>query len=778
IVMITGDFNTFEWTNDLTEILPGEDGVLNNLMTASALNSQDRKNRYTFIFEGNSQALDHFFVTDNLVNSRTELDIVHVNVDRTRLTGDVTASDHEPLLARFRLPKRDTPLIPPERFNLQVLHASDLEGGVEALDRATNFAAIVDALEDDESADASLTLSAGDNYIPGPFFAASSDGSMRPVFQSVYSDLFGAELTNVREGGGRADISIMNVIGFDASALGNHEFDAGTDAVASIIAPDVRGTTLNDIRWPGAQFPYLSSNLDFSADGNLSGLFTSDLLPNTDFAAGPAELLAGANPPKIAPATVIDVGDGEKVGVVGATTQLLDIISSPGSTTVIGPNANDMAQVATLIQPQIDAMEAMGINKIVIVSHFQQLALERELSSILDGADIMIAGGSDSLLANDDDALRVGDSADETYPVLSTDAAGDPVAIVSTDGEYSYVGQLNVVFNAVGQLVAPDGTLVDSLDDLDLSRNGPVKTEDAEVVALWGSTDAAVAEGTKANLVKRLVDAVEAVVIAKDGNVVGETAVYLDGRRESVRTEETNFGNLSADANLAVAQAADDNVVFSLKNGGGIRAPIGEIDIDGNFLPPQANPLSGKLEGQISQLDIENSLRFNNGLSLVSLTGTEMQAMIEHAVAATGPGNTPGQFPQIGGGEFSYDPTADVGSRVIDFSVLDSTGTTLEPVIVNGAVVSPTKVYRIVTLNFLAGGGDGYPFDELSAANRVDLVGTLSDVGDFDFADPGSEQDALAEFLDDNHTIGGTTPFDEPETEPALDTRIVDITNR
>ena len=57
-----------------------------------------------------------------------------------------------------------------------MLHASDLEGGVDALDRAANFAAIVDVLEDSE-VDGSLTLSAGDNYIPGPFFNASSDSN-------------------------------------------------------------------------------------------------------------------------------------------------------------------------------------------------------------------------------------------------------------------------------------------------------------------------------------------------------------------------------------------------------------------------------------------------------------------------------------------------------------------------------------------------------------------------------------------------------------------------
>lgn len=772
-VMIAGDFNTFEWSNDLAQILPGSDSVLTNLMTTDALRNGDQRDRYTFIFDGNSQALDHFFVTQNLANDPvSKLDIVHVNVDFSRLIADVTASDHEPLVARFRVPNASGPASLPQveaddTFTLQVLHASDLEGGVDALDRATNFAAIVDALEDSDQVDGSVTISAGDNYIPGPFFGASGDGSLRPVFQSIYQEFYAnSGLTNIREGDGRGDITIMNLIGFDASALGNHEFDAGTGAVSSIIGSDVRGPSLGDVRWTGANFPYLSANLDFSADPALSGLFTSDLLENTAFSADPDALAAGAAPPKIAPSTFITLDGGERVGVVGATTQLLASISSPGDTSIIGPTSNDMFSLAALLQPQIDALEAAGINKIIVTSHLQQLALEEQLATLLDGVDIIIAGGSDSLLANGDDALRSGDAADRPYPVTATDNAGNPVAIVSTAGEYSYVGQLVVDFDANGVL---------DLSSLDLAVNGPVKTETAEVEALWGSVGAATAVGTKANLVQTMVEAIRGVVIAKDGNVFGETTVFLEGRRTQVRTQQTNLGDLSADANLAAAQAFDSSVVLSIKNGGGIRAAIGEVDTAGNLLPPQANPSTGKLEGEISQLDIENSLRFNNGLTLLTLTAEELVAVIEHAVAATAPGATPGQFGQIGGATFTYDSTQPPGSRVVSLLLLGPGGVTSEQIVAAGVISDPLRSYRIVTLNFLAGGGDSYPFDALDAPNRVDLSDVLVDPGAATFATPGSEQDALAEYLIANHGIGAGSPFSTPETPPDADDRIVDL---
>ena len=88
------------------------------------------------------------------------------------------------------------------------------------------------------------------------------------------------------------------------------------------------------------------------------------------------------------------------------------------------------------------------------------------------------------------------------------------------------------------------------------------------------------------------------MVTDKDGNVFGRSLVFLEGRRDFVRTEETNLGNLTADANLAMARQTDAATVISIKNGGGIRAEIGFIDGDtGELLPTQANALSGKEAG-------------------------------------------------------------------------------------------------------------------------------------------------------------------------------------
>ena len=101
---------------------------------------------------------------------------------------------------------------------------------------------------------------------------------------------------------------------------------------------------------------------------------------------------------------------------------------------------------------------------------------------------------------------------------------------------------------------------------------------DAEVSGAFAADEQGVVDtgnAAPAQGVVEITEAIRNVVLAKDGNIFGQTSVYLNGNRGSVRTEETNLGNLSADANLDAARRVDPTVVVSLKNGGGIRAPIG-----------------------------------------------------------------------------------------------------------------------------------------------------------------------------------------------------------
>ena len=95
--------------------------------------------------------------------------------------------------------------------------------------------------------------------------------------------------------------------------------------------------------------------------------------------------------------------------------------------------------------------------------------------------------------------------------------------------------------------------------------------------------------------------------------------------------------------------------MVSLKNGGGLRASIGSVDEDGTKIPPIANARR-ETRGGISQLDIENALRFDNKLMVFDTTPQGLLNIFNFAAGQQCPPAT-AAIPQVGGIRFSYDPT-------------------------------------------------------------------------------------------------------------------------
>jgi 2',3'-cyclic-nucleotide 2'-phosphodiesterase (5'-nucleotidase family) len=650
----------------------------------------------------------------------------------------------------------------PAPFTLQLLHFADAEAGLLAGSTAPYLAALVDAFDDDFAN--TLILAGGDNYIPGPFLAAGTD----PSVQAVHGR---------GDNPAAADIEIHNRIGVQASTIGNHEFDLGTRAFSDAIAD--------------ANFPYLSANLDFSADTDISGRYLE-----TVGVTGLEDLATLAR--RIVPSAVANYG-GEKIGLVGATTQIVETISSTGRVEVKGfagdgAETNDMALLAAQLQVVINDLLGQGVNKIILMAHLQQIAFETALAPLLSGVDVILAAGSNTRLgdANDLPVAFPGHAANfaNTYPIVATGTDGGTTLIVNTDNEYTYLGRLVLTFDTEGRIIPTS---------LDPAINGAYAATAANVAAAWGVDEAdlattAFAEGTKGDQVADITEAVEAVILAKDGQVWGFTDVYLEGERNLVRNQETNLGNITADANKAAGEEAlgDGSLVASLKNGGGIRAPVGATAVgSGEKLPPIANPAAGKPAGAISQLDIENALRFDNKLMVFDTTAAGLKAILEHGVANLG---NQGRFPQLGGVAFSYDPDFAAGARIQSIGLVDETGKVIARLVENGAVSAEAPaLVRLVTLSFLAQGGDGYPMKANGENFRFlltdgTLSGVIAETQDFTTATAAAsvgvtldqvlgEQRAFAEYLEANHATPAEA-FDVAETPAAADARIQNLNVR
>jgi 5'-nucleotidase/UDP-sugar diphosphatase len=163
--------------------------------------------------------------------------------------------------------------------------------------------------------------------------------------------------------------------------------------------------------------------------------------------------------------------------------------------------------------------------------------------------------------------------------------------------------------------------------------------------------------------VQALVDAALAEAAETMNQPIGETAVALEPQRSG----EFALGNLVADAMLA-AEIDGQPGDIAMHNNGGIRA--------------------GLSKGPVTYGQLYAVLPFDNQLMALDLTGAQVLRILEHSVADR-PGNM-----QVAGMAFDFDMGRAPGKRILEASV-------------GGRPLDPGGIYRVVTIDYLAGGGDG-----------------------------------------------------------------------
>jgi 5'-nucleotidase len=199
-----------------------------------------------------------------------------------------------------------------------------------------------------------------------------------------------------------------------------------------------------------------------------------------------------------------------------------------------------------------------------------------------------------------------------------------------------------------------------------------------------------------------VVDPVEEFVSDLAATVIAQSEVDLDGLRESVRTRESNEGNLIADSLLWQAQQLAggfgvDSPQIALQNGGGIR--------NDSIIPA----------GNVTELNTFQMVPFPNFVSVVpNIPRDQFKEILENAVSRVE--QVDGRFAQVAGFSFTWDPngTPQVlnddgtvltpGTRVRDVTLDDGTQ------IVVGGVVQSGDPIDIATIDFNARGGDQYPY--------------------------------------------------------------------
>ncbi|GED63827.1 hypothetical protein LFU01_22790 [Lysinibacillus fusiformis] len=316
---------------------------------------------------------------------------------------------------------------------------------------------------------------------------------------------------------GQADLAFMNLMKYDVMTFGNHEFDLGA-------TPEGHQALVDFIK--GSQFPFVSSNVDFSKDTKFTGLFT-DLISSEP---QNGKIYNG----------IIKEMNGEKVGIFGLTTAETKDISSPGSIA--------FEDYITEAKKAVKAFEDKGVNKIIALTHIgydDNPAYDNDqiLAKSVEGIDVIVGGHSHTQL--------------DKPVVVDKNIAGQAKAttlIVQAYQYNDYLGTLDVTFNNKGVVVAHNGALLKVADYV----------EDAQALATLKPFKDKVEELSNT-------ETGATAIIALDNPRTGG-----DNTKPSVRKNETPLGNLITDGMLKKAKQYNNDVIMALQNGGGIRAGINQ----------------------------------------------------------------------------------------------------------------------------------------------------------------------------------------------------------
>jgi 2',3'-cyclic-nucleotide 2'-phosphodiesterase (5'-nucleotidase family) len=249
------------------------------------------------------------------------------------------------------------------------------------------------------------------------------------------------------------------------------------------------------------------------------------------------------------------------------------------------------------------------------------------------------------------------------YPTIVDNKDGDEVFIVTAYRWGEYVGYIDVTYDPQGKILAYHGA------PIHLTNTTKQEPELQAQIEEW----------------RKPFEAFSA-------EILGKSEVELD--QTSCQRGECLLGDFMSDAMLAYRKNASQDVDFAMINAGGVRATIDE--------------------GDITRGEVLTSFPFGNAIVQIALTGKQLWEALEGIV--TGVSVTNGKpvtsFFQVSKGiKVEYNPKAANGTRLVSVTIGDK------------PLVNSTT-YQVVTLDFIAGGGDNFftPIKEFITLDTQDEV--------------------------------------------------------
>ncbi|MEL6345152.1 MAG: bifunctional UDP-sugar hydrolase/5'-nucleotidase [Myxococcota bacterium] len=449
----------------------------------------------------------------------------------------------------------------------------------------------------------------------------------------------------VNASNGAGAVSAFNLLGVDAAAVGNHEFDYGGNETHPL-----RGHLMDGGR--NAEFAWLAANIE---DGGETW-----------------------QPDGFAPTAMIQ-RSGVQIGVIGLST-----METPQTTLTKNVADLSFSDPVAAVAREAPRLRAQGADVIAVVGHLTGACrppnyttpppgdrcmpdgeIGRLLTELPPGTiDVMVVGHAHTLLAQ-----RI----DDTFVLESRDKG-------------KMIGRLALVVTEAG--VDADASQI--LPHV-LITHPPTEpgcdggTFDATPQEIGGMTV------TPSEPALSLIAQLE----QEAGSLCDEIGCAAEVMTRSYDVENP-VGNFVADAMLGAFPEAD----LAIQNPGGLRA----------------NLPSGTLRRE----NIQQLMPFNNTLYLVEMTGAQVERLFE-----IGTSGAHGLLQVSAGTSYRYFPyEKDVVDTNGDGEAEEWEKDRLCSVDIDGGPLSPDDTYRVVTTDFLYGGGDhlGPAFEGATLVERGPLL--------------------------------------------------------
>ncbi|SDC00526.1 5'-nucleotidase [Geodermatophilus telluris] len=522
-------------------------------------------------------------------------------------------------------------------------------------------------------------------------------GPARNTFLVGAGDLVSASPFNSSVFKDEPTIEVLNALGLDFSAVGNHEFDRGQDELYRIsgatdgrfsddvaacegITPGVDGCFgEGEHAFEGAQFPYLAANVTDTATGE----------------------------PVLPPYEVVQTTGNRQVGLIGVVTD-----DTPNIVAAAGVEGLEFGDEAEAVNHYAAELQGQGVEAIVVMVH--------------EGGTQGPGGGVDRC---------VGDMAGT--PIGDINAAVDPSVDVIISA-HTHVPYDCVLPDPAGQprLVTQAGFYGKALTDIRfrLGSDGDVVRETAT------ATNVPVRRTAPDPAVQSIVSYWEGRA-AEAGNVpVGTQTADLDRAYRAgapVRDSESSLGNLVADAQLAAFPDAD----VAFMNPGGLRA-----DVNCASSGPE-DP-----SGTITYAETFAVQPFSNTVNTVELTGAAIEQVLEQQWGTRSGAPSFLQL-SVAGLTYAYTPTpasAGAADRVDPASIL-----------VGGTPLDLAATYTVVANSFLIAGGDTFPAFVDGRAPEATVVTGPNDVDAFNAYLAAQGQAVAPPATDRADSLDPAQPFDD-----------------